>query len=40
MQIKEFWVNRKQFREIKTVVIEAPTIADGEVRETGAQEAL
>ena len=32
MQIKEFWVSRKQFREIKTVVVEAPPIADGEVR--------
>ncbi|NBS98079.1 MAG: DUF2855 family protein, partial [Betaproteobacteria bacterium] len=32
MQIKEFWVNRQQFRDIKVVMVEAPPIADGEVR--------
>ena len=32
LQIKEFWVNRQQFRDIKAVTIEAPPIAAGEVR--------
>lgn len=32
MQIKEFWVSRQQFRDIKVMMVEAPPIADGEVR--------